>query len=100
MRRGASHDPFDPLSGPIADTLDLHGMRAAEALGAVTAFLRRSRRRTPGALVHIVTGKGRGSAGMPVLKTRVRTLLRDAELPIADFAEDLDGGGYLVRLHP
>jgi DNA-nicking Smr family endonuclease len=50
--------------------------------------------------VHIVTGKGRGSAGMPVLKTRVRTLLRDAELHIADFAEDLDGGGYLVRLHP
>lgn len=91
-------DPFEPLSGEVADALDLHGMSAAEALPAVSAFVKRVQRRTPGALVHIITGKGRGSRGMPVLKTRVRTLLRTGELPIADFGPDLDGGGYLVRL--
>jgi dsDNA-specific endonuclease/ATPase MutS2 len=100
-RRSSSSDPpnpFEPLSGPIADTLDLHGMRASEALPAVTAFLQRAQRRAPGALVHIITGKGRGSPGRPVLKTRVRTHLRSAEVPVADFGVDLDGGGYIVRL--
>ena len=92
------HDPFEPLSGPVADTLDLHGMTAAEALLATTAFIRRVHRRTPGALVHVITGRGRGSRGMPVLKTRVRTLLRTGDLPIAEFTSDLDGGGYLIRL--
>jgi len=92
------HDPFDPLSGDVSDTLDLHGMTAAEALAAVTAFIRRVHRRSPRALVHVITGKGRNSRGMPVLRTRVRTLLRTGDLPIADFGPDLDGGGYLVRL--
>jgi DNA-nicking Smr family endonuclease len=98
MSSRAPRDPFEPLSGEAADTLDLHGMSAAEAISAVAAFVRRVQRRSPGALVHIVTGKGRGSPGMPVLRTRVRTLLRTGDLPIADFGQDLDGGGYLVRL--
>jgi hypothetical protein len=34
-----------------------------------------------------------------VLKTRVRTLLRSDSLPTAAWAEDLDGGGYLIRLN-
>ena len=96
--RSEPRNPLEPLSGPVADTLDLHGMTAAEALPAVAAFVKRVRRRSPGALVHVITGKGRGSRGLPVLKTRVRTLLRTGDLPITDFGPDLDGGGYLVRL--
>lgn len=84
--------------GTPDDTLDLHGMTASEALPAVTAFVQRVRRRKPGALVHVITGKGRGSPGPPVLKTRVRTLLRGGALPVADWVEDVDGGGYLVKL--
>jgi hypothetical protein len=34
-----------------------------------------------------------------VLKTKVRTLLRSDSLPAAAWAEDLDGGGYLIRLN-
>jgi DNA-nicking Smr family endonuclease len=86
------------LDGPVDDTLDLHGMTGTEAAPAVTAFLLRVRKRQPGALVHVITGRGRGSAGRPVLKSRVKTLLRSGTLPVAEWAEDLDGGGYLIRL--
>ena len=61
---------LEPLDGPVADTLDLHGMTWSEAEPAVVAFLNRVRKRQPGALVHVITGKGRGSPGHPVLKTR------------------------------
>jgi DNA-nicking Smr family endonuclease len=89
---------LEPLDGPVHDSLDLHGMTGTEAVTAVTAFVQRLYRRQPGALVHVITGKGRGSPGRPVLKTRVRTLLRSDSLPAAAWAEDLDGGGYLIRL--
>jgi hypothetical protein len=101
-RRGAGRaggNPFEPLEGEVADTLDLHGLDAASAERAVHDFVRRVHRRAPGALIHIITGKGRRSAGAPVLKRSIRTLLRTTgDLPIADWGEDLDGGGYLVRL--
>ena len=86
------------LDGPVDDTLDLHGMTGIETAAAVTAFVTRVRKRHPGALVHVITGKGRRSAGRPVLKSKVRTLLRAGTLPVAEWAEDLDGGGYLIRL--
>jgi hypothetical protein len=91
-------NPFEPLEGDVADTLDLHGFDAAAAERAVLEFVRRVQRRSPGALVHVITGKGRRSAGAPVLKRSIRTLLRTGPLPVADWGEDLDGGGYLVRL--
>ena len=93
-------NPFEPLEGDVEDTLDLHGFDAASAERAVADFLRRVHRRTPGGLVHIITGKGRGSSGAPVLKRTIRTLLKTnpAGLPVADWRNDLDGGGYLVRL--
>jgi DNA-nicking Smr family endonuclease len=89
---------LDPFGGPVDDTLDLHGMTATEAIDAVSAFVKRARKRQPGALLHVITGKGRGSPGRPVLRTRVRTLLRSGTLPVADWASDLDNGGYLIRL--
>jgi DNA-nicking Smr family endonuclease len=89
---------LEPLDGPVADTLDLHGMTWSEAEPAVVAFLNRVRKRQPGALVHVITGKGRGSPGRPVLKTRVRTLLKAGGLPVEAWGTDLDGGGFLIRL--
>lgn len=89
---------LDPLDGPIADTLDLHGMTWSEAEPAVTAFLARVRKRQPGALVHVITGKGKGSPGRPVLKTRMKTLLRAGLPQVAASGPDLDDGGYLIRL--
>ena len=91
-------NPFDPLDGTVADTIDLHGLRADEARAAVCAFLQRVQRRQRGTLVHVITGKGRRSATGPVLKTVVRTLLRSGSLPVGAWGEDVDGGGYLIRL--
>jgi DNA-nicking Smr family endonuclease len=88
----------DPLEGPVSDTLDLHGMTRWEAEAAVTSFLTRVYKRSPGALVHVITGKGRGSPGVPVLKTRVRTMLRQGIPQVEAWGPDLDGGGYLIRL--
>jgi DNA-nicking Smr family endonuclease len=89
---------LEPLDGRPDDTLDLHGMTGDEAVAAATAFVRRVLKRQPGALLHIITGRGRGSPGRPVLKTRIRTLLRGGVAGVADWGEDLDGGGFLVRL--
>ena len=51
----------------IRDSLALKrcfvGFGAIEARSAVRAFLESWRRRKPGAVVQIVTGKGKGSAG-------------------------------------
>jgi DNA-nicking Smr family endonuclease len=91
-------NPFEPLDGPVAESIDLHGMNAAEAVAAASAFLRRAAKRSPGALAHVITGRGRGSPGRPVLKPKIRTLLRSGDVPAAAWGEDLDGGGFLVRL--
>jgi len=92
-------DPFDPFDAPIDHTMDLHGLRAAEARAWVTSTLESLARNRPGALVHIITGRGRGSAGGPVLQRAIGTLLRSGRLGgVETFATDLDGGGYVVRL--
>lgn len=60
---------------PIDDTLDLHGLTAAEASTRVQQFLQQSQQ-SGCAAVRIVHGKGYGSAGgQPVLKARVQQLL-------------------------
>jgi DNA-nicking Smr family endonuclease len=98
-RRDAGPDPFEPLDGPLAATLDLHGFRAAEASTAVERFLDVSARHHPGGLVHIITGRGRGSPGEPVLKRTVTAMLRSGNLAdVETWGEDLDGGGLLVRM--
>lgn len=89
---------LEPLDGPITDTLDLHGFTRSEAEPAVIAFLNRNARKHPGSLVHIITGRGRGSPGLPALKPRVRTMLKSGTLPVADWGPDLDDGGFLIRL--
>lgn len=92
-------DPFDPLDGTPSDTLDLHGFTAAEAMTHLEQYLGRQRKRAPGALLHIITGRGRNSPSGPVLKTRLRSFLRaDAGGLVAAWSRDHDDGGFLVRL--
>ena len=102
MRHRTSHaprlNPLDPLDGVPSDELDLHGFRAAEAAVHVDQYLTRERKRLPGALVHIITGKGRNSPNGPVLKTVVRRVLdADAGRRIAAWGRDHDEGGFLIR---
>ena len=102
-RRGAKHPRFDahddPLDGRVDAELDLHGYGAIETPSAVRSFLESWRRRKPGAIVHIITGKGKGSAHGPVLRGLVKTLLQ-GELcsMVARSTLDDSEGGYKVQL--
>ena len=83
----------------VTSALDLHGRTASEAREMVRSFLALSARRWPGSVVHIITGKGRGSVGRPVLRGAVAGMLRGELAPrIADWERDIDEGGFLVRL--
>src|SRR5436190_1412282 len=78
--------------------LDLHGLGAIAARSAVRAFLEGWRRRKAGAVVHIITGKGKGSASGPVLRGLVKTLLQGELRAMVEESQLDDGdGGYRVR---
>jgi DNA-nicking Smr family endonuclease len=99
MRKAPHVNPLDPLDGAPADTLDLHGFTAAEATAHLGQYLARERKRSPGALVHVITGKGRNSPNGPVLRRVVRSLLTaDGGRLVSDWGRDHDDGGFLVRL--
>lgn len=93
-------EPRDPLlDARVHATLDLHGAGAADARRLVRAFLASTASRNPGAVVHVITGQGRGSKGRPVLRGAVAALLRGEMAPrVADWCRDVDDGGFLVRL--
>src|SRR2546421_12550798 len=73
-KRRSTHPRFDAsddlLGAPLGGRIDLHGMTADEAEAAVRSFIETSRRREPGMVVLIITGKGN------VLKPAVRGLLK------------------------
>jgi DNA-nicking Smr family endonuclease len=98
--RHPTFDSSDPLLDARADDeLDLHGFSANEAAPAVRAFLERSQRRKAGAIVHIITGKGRGSPAGPVLRGIVAGLLKGPlAILAAEWAPDDAGGGFKVRV--
>jgi DNA-nicking Smr family endonuclease len=99
--RAPRYEPFDPLlDAKPAAVLDLHGFTAAEAKRAVRNFVTTWRGRAGGQVVHIITGRGRGSPGRPVLRGAVKRFLADDDIArfVAEVQLDLDDGGYLVRL--
>jgi hypothetical protein len=90
----SSHDAL--LDGKAAASLDLHGFGASEAKTAVATFLRRNR---SGSIVHIVTGKGKGSAAKPVLRSLVSGMLKgELAALVSDWALDSGDGGFKVRI--
>jgi DNA-nicking Smr family endonuclease len=99
-RRSPRFDATDSLldAKPVA-VLDLHGYSASEAVEVVRGFLATWASRAHGGVVHVITGKGRGSGGRPVLKPKVATLLRtELRHLVADWDRDADDAGYVVRL--
>jgi DNA-nicking Smr family endonuclease len=85
---------------PAEATFDLHGQTVSE--GAVNAerFLRAQARARRGAVVRLITGRGRSGGGAP-LRTRVRTLLRalrDEGSVVRDYVLEESEGSFLVRL--
>ena len=79
--------------------VDLHGLTRDQALRRGEMLLDTWQRRGEGAVLRIVTGRGRHSDGEAVLLHAVGELLRE-ELDdrISDLARDVGGGGWLVRM--
>lgn len=102
-RRGPKSPRFDAsdplLDAPVAAQLDLHRLTGGEVESVVRGFLETWQRRGPGSVVRIITGKGRNSAGGPVLLPRVRTLLKGPlGRYVADWRLGDDGGSFVVKV--
>jgi DNA-nicking Smr family endonuclease len=79
---------------------DLHGQTVIEAAANAERFLRAQARARPGAVVRLITGRGRGGGGAPV-RTRVRGLLRTLKASgaiVRDYVLEETEGSYLIRL--
>lgn len=84
---------------PIVDELDLHGHTADEAERRLEMFLQRVAATDPGGVVRVITGRGAGSVGPPVLQAVVRDALNGwLSERIDEWAVDVGGGAYLVRV--
>jgi DNA-nicking Smr family endonuclease len=102
-RRRSKHPRFDSgddlSDAPLAGRLDLHGKTAPEAELAVHNFIDDWRRREPGAVVLIITGKGKGSPDGAVLRPAIRTLLTTRLSGfVSDWALDDSDGAFRVRV--
>ncbi len=99
VRSHAPRNPFDPFDGRVDETLDLHGFSAVEARAHIEPFLRAARKRCPGGLLHLITGRGKNSLGGSVLKPIVRAALTSAPPNVVTaWGKDHADGGFLVRL--
>jgi DNA-nicking Smr family endonuclease len=93
---------MDWSNRPPAATFDLHGQSVLEAVANAERFLRSQARARPGAVVRIVTGRGRGGGGAPI-RGRTRTLLRHLKeqgTVVRDYVLEGSEGSFLVRLRP
>ena len=85
---------------PPAATFDLHGQTVSEAAANAERFLRAQAKARPGAVVRMITGRGRAGGGAPI-RTRVRTLLRglrEQGSVVRDYVLEETEGSFLVRL--
>jgi DNA-nicking Smr family endonuclease len=83
-----------------AATFDLHGQSVTEAAMNAERFLRAQAKARPGAVVRLVTGRGRGGRGAPI-RSRIRVLLgtlKQSGRVVRDYMLEHTDGSYLVRL--
>lgn len=100
----AESDPTPPTpttlhSAIVADEIDLHGDTADEAGRRLEMFLDRVSVSARGGVVRVITGRGARSHGQPVLQGVVRDALNGwLSHRVAEWAVDVGGGAYLVRV--
>ena len=83
----------------VVDEIDLHGDTADEAERRLEMFLDRVSAASPDEVVRVITGRGAGSPGPPVLQGVVRDALNGwLAHRVAEWAVDVGGGAYLVRV--
>ena len=84
--------------GQLYPTLDLHGLFADEACRRAEQWLR-AERAAGEPVVRLITGRGRRSAGPPVLRGEIEALLHAlTPEPVERFTLDTPGGSFLVHL--
>ena len=101
-RREIRHSDSNPRTlhtERVVDVLDLHGLTGEQAERRLEMFLDRVAAAAPDGVVRVVTGRGSGSPGPPVLQGLVRDALTGwLEHRVTEWAVDLGGGAYLVRV--
>lgn len=101
-RRDVRPEPSTPRTlhtERVVEVLDLHGFTADQAERRLEMFLDRLAVTSGGDVVRVITGRGAGSPGKPVLQGLVRDALTGwLAHRVADWAVDMGGGAYLVRL--
>ena len=102
QRDNASDEPSTPRTlhtERVVDELDLHGLTGDAAERRLEMFLDRVAAVSPDEVVRVITGRGAGSAGRPVLQGLVRDALTGwLEHRVVEWAVDIGGGAYLVRV--
>ena len=81
-------------------TFDLHGQTVLEAAANAERFLRAQVQARPGAVIRLITGRGRSGRGAPT-RSRVGGLLRtlkESGAIVRDYTLEETEGSYLVRL--
>ena len=92
-------DSDDLHDAPLAGRVDLHRLSVDQAEVVVRNFIDTWRRREPGAVVLIITGKGKGSLDGPVLRPAIQTLLKTRLSGfVADWVLDDSEGAFRVRV--
>jgi DNA-nicking Smr family endonuclease len=79
---------------------DLHGQTVLDATTNTERFLVAQARARRGAVVRLITGRGRSGGGAPI-RTRVRSLLgrlKKEGKVVRDFLLEESEGSFLVRL--
>ena len=102
-KRRSKHPTFDSgddlSSAPLAGRVDLHGLSTDQAELIVRNFIDTWRRREPGAVILIITGKGKGSPDGPVLRPAIQTLLKTRLSGlVSEWALDDSEGAFRVRV--
>lgn len=101
-RRDAGDDDPAPRTlhtERVVEEMDLHGHTADEAERRLEMFVHRVARTSPDQVVRVITGRGAGSAAGPVLQGVVRDALNGwLAAHVAEWAVDIGGGAYLVRV--
>jgi DNA-nicking Smr family endonuclease len=86
-------------SATVVEELDLHGLTADQAEQRLDMFLERVAASAPGEVVRVITGRGARSVGAPVVQGVVREAITGwLRHRVADWAVDVGGGAFLVRV--
>lgn len=101
-RDSRTDEPSTPRtlhSERVVDELDLHGLTGDQAETRLEMFLDRVAVSAPDQVVRVITGRGAGSPGPPVLQAVVRDAITGwLGHRVAEWAVDVGGGAYLVRV--